>query len=54
MPTARISAIPAASRIPVAMNGAADGRETRQMTASRPKPNVRMVSRATGSTSCRP
>ena len=44
----------AASRIPVAMNGAAEGRETSQVTESRLKPNARSVSLATGSTSWSP
>src|SRR6201996_2714701 len=50
----RMIATDEASRIPVAMNGAALGSDTIRTVASPENPNARLVSLATGSTSSRP
>ena len=50
----RMSAMDEASRIPVAMNGAAPGSARNLISASRPNPKARSVSRATGSVSSSP
>lgn len=54
MPMLTTIATDEASLIPVTMNGAADGRQTRRITAIRPNPNARSVSLASGSTSSSP